>query len=110
MTDNADQLIEPALAENYRALLADENRALTPERLAAQAEASGSTNLAAWARAQAAAGGADVTPTDATPEPPATTRGDDAPAETDDELDDQIASDDEPKPIAKPAPAKPSKR
>lgn len=62
-----DDIIGGDLADNYRAILADENRGYTTDRLVAEAEASNTPQLAAWARAEAAAGGADVTPTDATP-------------------------------------------
>lgn len=55
------------VAENYRALVADENRNLTFKDVAERAEADGDAELAAWARAEAANKGKDVTPKDATP-------------------------------------------
>lgn len=55
------------VAENYRALVADENRNLSFEDVAKRAESEGDAELAAWARAEAAGKGKDVTPKDATP-------------------------------------------
>lgn len=58
------------LAENYDAIVADPERRLTYKQLAKQAKAQNDPQLAAWARARAAAGGRDITPTNATPAPP----------------------------------------
>lgn len=56
-------LVPEWVAENYRALVADENRTITFETIAESADPA----LAAWARQQAAGGGEDVTPVEAKP-------------------------------------------
>lgn len=57
------------VADNYRGLVEDPNRNLTYEEVAKRAEDEGDKTLAAWARQEAAAGGKDITPADATPDP-----------------------------------------
>jgi hypothetical protein len=53
--------IDPALAENYEAVIADPNRGITYETLAE----SDSPDLAAWARKRAAEAGKSVKPANA---------------------------------------------
>ena len=57
--------VDPSVAENYEALVADEARNLSYKKVADAAEAEGDPALAAWARKRAAGKGADVTPTKA---------------------------------------------
>lgn len=59
-TNSPDDLIPQDLADNYDLLVADQNRTITYESIAANSEASPS--LAAWARSRAAADGKDITP------------------------------------------------
>jgi len=56
------------LADNYRELIADPNRNLTYERFA-EIHKDTAPAIAAWARAEAARDGQDVTPVIATPAP-----------------------------------------
>lgn len=72
--------IEQHVADNYRALVADPNRNLSYKEVAERAEAEGDKSLAAWARQEAADGGGDVTPTNATPDPDKARRAADAAA------------------------------
>lgn len=57
------------VAQNYRGLVADENRSVTFKSIEKQAKAEGDAALAAWARAEAAKSGKDVTPSGARPSP-----------------------------------------
>lgn len=65
-------LVDDWVAENYDALVADENRGLSYKNVADNAEAQGDKALAAWARKRAANKGKDVTPTTADDKAPAT--------------------------------------
>jgi len=58
--------IDDHVAENYEALIADENRTLTYERVAVWAAASNDPGLAAWARRRADEAGKNITPHGAT--------------------------------------------
>jgi hypothetical protein len=60
--------IDQWVADNYDAIVADKRRGVTYESLAEDADAKNAPDLAAWARAQAAKAGADVTPVDALPD------------------------------------------
>lgn len=64
--------IEQHIADNYDAIVADENRNVTYEQIAAHAEEFDDNTLAAWARERAAAKGKDVTPKDAKAAPKST--------------------------------------
>jgi len=59
--------IEEHIAENYDAIVADENRNVSYEQIAEHAENMDDKTLAAWARERAAAKGENVTPDDAEP-------------------------------------------
>jgi hypothetical protein len=50
------------LAENYEAIVADKNRAISYDSLAGIADAKGDKALAGWARSRAASTKKDVTP------------------------------------------------
>ncbi len=72
--------IEQHVADNYRALVDDPDRNLSFDDVAKRADAEGDKTLAAWARQEAANGGDDVTPTNATPDPEKARRDADAAA------------------------------
>ena len=59
--------IEDHVAENYDAIVADENRNVSYEQIADHAEHMDDAALAAWARRRSASNGEKVTPTDAGP-------------------------------------------
>lgn len=61
----AGEFIPDWLADNYRELIADPDREDSFTKLAGRSEGA----LAAWARAEAAAAGENVTPAAATPAP-----------------------------------------
>lgn len=59
--------LQPSIAQNYDRIVASGSKSYAD--LADQAEKDNAPAVAAWARAKAAAAGADVTPTDQTPAP-----------------------------------------
>jgi hypothetical protein len=89
---NDVELIPEYVAENYRELVADENRNLTYDALADDAEKKNDANLAAWARREAAAAGKDITPKKAKGAGKTTRDLTDYNAATIDELKDLIAA------------------
>lgn len=89
--------IEDHVAENYEALIADENRNLTYDGVAELADRQNDANLAAWARAKAAGQDVDVTPSVASYEPPKkVTRRVKKDDETFEDVDSDIQGDSEP--------------